>query len=164
MILIYRPTGGTPLTPTPISGWIPSDNVPTSQEHLCHPSQQLAANTSRSAEPNAVRPLSAGKGGGGKRRPGTKPGRRSSTVPQQQISSDKEKEHHRNHAVHSEERRAQLTQIIVANKHVFVQQKRGHGDHSHHRQLTKSKHNNQRNQQPEHHDVKQTGNDERISD
>jgi len=59
MILIYRPTGGTP--PTSISGWIPSDNVPTSQEHLRHPSQQLVADTSRSAEPNAVRPLSATK-------------------------------------------------------------------------------------------------------
>src|ERR1700674_1495501 len=36
MILIYRPTGGTPLTLTPTptrtttTGWIPSDNVPTS--------------------------------------------------------------------------------------------------------------------------------------
>src|SRR6266446_10713437 len=34
MILIYRATGGTPLTPaptrTPTTGWIPSDNIPTS--------------------------------------------------------------------------------------------------------------------------------------
>src|SRR5229473_3323424 len=109
-------------------------------------------------------PIDRGKGGGVERRRVQNPARRSSTVPQQQISSDKEKEHHRNHAVHSEERRVQLTQIIVADQHVFVQQKRGHGDHSHHRQLTKSKHNDQCNQQPEHHDVKQTGDDERISD
>src|SRR5260370_16621908 len=163
MILIYRPTGGTPLTPTPISGWIPSDNVPTSQEHLCHPSQQLAANTSRSAEPNAVRPLSAGKGGGVKRRPGTKPGRRSSTVPQQQISSDKEKEHHRNHAVHSEERRVQLTQIIVADQHVFVQQQRSHGDHYHHRPLTKSTYSIHHNPQPNHPDPTHTDTHTHIS-
>ena len=57
-------------------------------------------------------------------------------TPLQQISGDKEEEHHRNHSIHGEKRRIQLTQIIVTNKHVLIEQKRSHSKHSRNRQLT----------------------------
>ncbi len=52
----------------------------------------------------------------------------------------------------------------MTDQRMFVEQQGSHGGHSRHRQLTKAKHNDQRDQQPKHHDMKQTRDDQRIPD
>src|SRR5713226_717200 len=72
----------------------------------------------------------------------------------QQIGADEREKHNGDYAIHREERRVQLAQVVMPHQGVLVGQERGHDNYSYRSQLTQSKDQHEGDQQAEHRKMK----------